>query len=181
MPELTNVNFLGDEISNLGSERAEQIAQRLRQYEPNAPPPEKAEEAIRAAATKANLTLFAWDAVQQFVGNGIEGGQARERLEKVSLAIELWLRNIRIAINLAEQWHKESLSPSPLDELRQLENKLQQAHSSAEQLRSFINEPPPALPQDALERVEAVGQADDKTEYLDAEAFLARTRARKGA
>jgi hypothetical protein len=180
MPELMNLNHPGSEISHLGSEKAEQIAQRLGQYEPNSTPAEEAREAIRAAGTMANLTLFAWDAVQQFVGNGVEGGQARERVEKAFRAIELWLRNIRMAIDIAEPWHDSVALPFSLDELRHLENQLQQVHSAAEQLRSFVNGPPPALPQGVLEKVEAIGQADDKIEYLDAEVFLARTRSHKG-
>lgn len=158
MPELMNFNQA--EINHLGSEKAEQIAQGLRQYEPNTTPAEEAREAIRAAGTMANLTLFAWDAVQQLMGNGVEGGQARERLEKAFRAIELWLKNIRIAIDITEQWHDSVALPFSLDELRHLENKLQQVHSSAEQLRSFVNGPPPILPQDVLERIEAIGQAE---------------------
>jgi len=172
MPEL---------MSELGSEKAEQVAERLRQYEPGAAPTEDVKEAIRAAWTMANLTLYAWDAVQQVVGKGVEGGRARELAGKAFPTVAMWLTNIRSAINIAEQWHESIALPLPLDELRHLENRLQQAHSSAEQLHSLANRPPPALPQDVLERIEAAGQADDKTEYLDAEVFRARTRARKGS
>jgi hypothetical protein len=154
------------------------MAERLRQWEPSANPTQEVLDAVRAAGTMASLTLYAWDAVQQFVGKGAEGGQARQFVEKALLGLAAWLVNIRIAIRIAEKWHETPLS---LDELRHLENRLQQAHSSAEQLLAFVNGPPPALGQDALERIEAAGQADDKTEYLNAETFLARTRARKGS
>jgi hypothetical protein len=172
MPEL---------MSHLGSERAEQIADRLRQCEPSAAPTEEVLDAIRAAGTMASLTLYAWDAVQQFVAKGAEGGRAREFVGKAFLALATWLMNIRIAIRIAEQWHERVASPLSLDELRHLENGLEQAHSSAEQLLAFVNGSPPALSQEVREKIEAAGQADDKTEYLDAETFLARTRAHKGS
>jgi hypothetical protein len=172
MPEL---------MSLLGSERAEQVAEKLRQCEPDASPTEELLDAIRAAGTMASLTLYAWDAVQQFVGKGAEGGRAREFVGKAFLALATWLMNIRVAIHIAERWHERVTSPLFLDELRHLENRLQQAHSSAEQLLTLVNGPPPALPQEVLERIEAAGQADDKTEYLDAETFLARARALKGS
>jgi hypothetical protein len=168
-------------MSVLGSERAEQVADRLRQYEPSAAPTEEVLDAIRAAATMASLTLYAWDAVQQFVGKGAESGRARQFVEKALLGLAMWLINIRIAIRIAEQWHERVASLLSLDELRHLENKLQQGPSSAEQLLAFVNGPPPALPQEVLERIEAAGQADDKTEYLNAETFLARAGAKATA
>lgn len=174
MPELMN-------FSLLGSERAEQVAEKLRQYEPSATPTEEVQEAIRAAGTMASLTLYAWDSVQHVVGAGVEGGQVRELVGKAFPAVEVCLTNIRIAIRIAKQWHAGVASPLSLDELRHLENRLQQACSSAEQLQALVNGPPPGIPQDAMERIEAVGQADDKTEYLNAEVFLARTRTRKGS
>ena len=172
MPEL---------MSLLGSERAEQVAEKLRQCEPSAPPTEEVLDAIRAAGTMASLTLYAWEAVQQSVGKGAEGGRAREFVGKTFLALATWLMNIGIAIRIEEQWHERVASPLSLDELRHLENRLQQAHSSAEQLLAFVNGPPPALPQGVLERIEAAGRADDKTEYLDAQTFLAHTRALRRA
>ena len=169
------------ELIELGSERAEQVAERLRQYEPSATPTEEVKEAIRAAWTMASLTLYAWDAVQQEVGKGVEGGRARELVGKFFSVVAMWLTNVRVAIRITERWHERVAFPLSLDELWHLENRLQQAHSWAEQLLALVNGPPPTLPQDVLERIEAAGQADDKTEYLDAEVFLARTRARKGS
>jgi hypothetical protein len=170
-----------ENMSLLGSERAAQVAERLRQSEPSASPTEEVQDAIRAAVTMASLTLYAWDAVQQIVGKGVEGGRGRAMVGIAFHAVTTWLMNIRAAIRIAEQWHERVVAPLSLDELRHLENRLQQAHSSAEQLLALVNEPPPVLPQDVLEKIEAAGQADDQTEYLNAEAFLARTRACKGS
>jgi hypothetical protein len=168
MPEL--IDFLG-----------EQIAARLREYQSNATPKAKEEvqDAIRAAGKIASLTLYAWDAVQQSIAQGAEGGRARELVEKAFPVLAMWLTNIRIAIRIAEQWPQKA--PFSMDELRTLETSLQQAHSSAEHLLAFVNVPPPALSKDTLAMIEAVGQGKDTTEYLEAEAFLARTRARMGS
>lgn len=168
-------------LSQLGSARAEQVAEGLRQYQPNTTPAADAQEAIRAVGTMANLALYTWEAVQQFVGKGVEGGLARELVSEAFREIEQRLSNVRAAIRIIEQGQEKIDSPIPLDELRHLEKMLQRERSSAEQLLAFISEPPPALPHDALERIESIGQADDKTKYLDAEAFLARMRSRKGA
>src|SRR5689334_18547068 len=139
-------------MSHLGSERAEQVAQRLRLYEASAPPTEEVQEAIRAVGTMASLTLYAWDAVQQVIGKGVEGGRGRELVGNTAPAVAMWLTNIRIAIYIAELWHGRVALPLSLDELRHLENRLQQAHSSVEQLLALVNESPPTLLHEVLER-----------------------------
>jgi hypothetical protein len=100
---------------------------------------------------------------------------------EASSMISVWLSNIGTAIHILESWHASAASPVPLDELRHLENRLQQANFLAQRLLPVVNAPPPVLPPEVLERIEAAVQADDKTEYLDAETFLTRMRARKGA
>src|SRR5207245_6416962 len=112
MPEL---------MSQIGSERAEQVAERLRHCEPSVAPTEEVLESIRAVRTMASLTLHAWDAVQQSVEKGVEGGRARELVGKASLGLAAWLTNIGVAIRIAEQWHERVALPLSLDELRYLE------------------------------------------------------------
>jgi hypothetical protein len=46
---------------------------------------------------------------------------------------------------------------------------------------ALLNAPPPPPAPEVLECIEAAGAADDKTEYLSADTFLARVRARDGS
>jgi hypothetical protein len=174
MPELMN-------DLDLGRERAEQFAERLEQYEPSTTPSEEVLIAVRAAGTLANLALFLWDGVQQRLKDGVEGGVARTLLGKASLTLAIWLKNIRIAIRPVEQWHEKVTFAFSLDELRYLEDNLLQARSSAERLLEFVSGAPPDISKELLDRIEAIGQDDDETLYLDSKTFQARARVPRGS
>jgi len=145
-------------VDEMALVRTAELAKTLAQCESNGAPTEEVKRAIRAAMTMGNLALFGWETTQQGVGEGLEGGRARELVTKALNAVKMWLPNIRIAIRIAEQWRAKGPSVPFLEKLQNLENGLQQASAQAEQLLSFISTPPPTLPQDVLERVERAGQ-----------------------
>jgi hypothetical protein len=178
MPTATGIP---EHMNELGIERAERLAEELRQYKVGTQPTENVWEAIRAVRTMANLTLFAWDALQEFVGRGVEGGRATEMVWKFSSVAAMWLANIGVAARIIRGWVHVVPIPFPGGELQNLEDRLQQAHSSAERLLALISGPPPALAEDQMRMVEAAGQADHERECLNAETFLARMRAHKGS
>jgi hypothetical protein len=169
---------------------AQQVAGRFRKYESAVTAPKEAQNAVFEEAQHAvsevlvnvALTLFAWDVVQRFVDQGAEGGQARNFVGKVCAAGRAWLENTRIAISWAARWHEHGGAPlSELDQLQHFERRLDAALAEAEQLLAFVNEPPPSLAPEVLERIEAAGGADDTSQYLSSQEFLARVRARLGA
>jgi hypothetical protein len=166
---------------DLGQKRAEELVEKLPQYEPGASPSLDVREAVRAAGTMANLALFSWNALQQLVANGVEGGRARELVENAALTLSTWRTNISIAIRPVEQWQEKVAFAFSLDELRNLENRLQEAYSMAERLLQFVSSHPPELPQEVLDKLEAIGRDDDPTSYLDSDTFLARMRAHAGS
>jgi hypothetical protein len=168
-------------MNTLGSERAAQLAERMARYDPSSPPSEEIEESIRAAVTMGYHTLFAWDAVRQFVENGAEGGRAREFVGKACTVIAMWLENVRIAVRIVDRWQKKVTPPHSLAELRQLEGRLQIAQSSGQKLLAFVNEPMPSLTPQDLERLEAAGSGHDESQYLSGQEFLSRVRSRRGA
>jgi hypothetical protein len=119
--------------------------------------------------------------LQQLIANGVEGGRARELAKKTLETLRVWHANISIAIRPVEQWHEKVHFAFSLDELRNLEKRLQEAVSRAERLLEFISREPPDLPHEALDRIEAMARDEDKTEYFDSETFLARMRAHAGS
>jgi len=166
----------------VSEDSAAQFSEGLRQYNPAVTPPEEAQDAIHTALKLADLALTAWDAVQRLVDKGSEGGRARALVGKVYATIGAWLVNVRAVIGWVPQWREQGGAPlSGLDQLRDIERRLEEAHSLAERLLAFVNEPPPSLAPEILERSEAAGAADDNTQYLSAQDFLARVRARRGA
>jgi hypothetical protein len=109
---------------DLGQKKAEELVGKMLQYEPSATLSLDVREAVRAAGTMANLALFSWDALQQLIAQGVEGGRTRELIEKAVLTLSTWRANINIAIRPVEQWHEKVAFAFSLDELRNLEMRL---------------------------------------------------------
>jgi hypothetical protein len=159
-----------------GQQRAEQLTEKLRQHEASATPSSDVLYGIQATGTMANLALLNWDAVQQVVFEGIEGGRARDLVGKTAVTLRVWEGNVSVAVRLVERWHAQVRFAFTLEQLRNLENRLLEARSQAGDLLKYVSSPPPDLPEGELKRIEAIGRAEDKTEYLDADTFLARMR-----
>jgi hypothetical protein len=161
---------------DLGQQKAEELVEKLPQYEPSLTPTPDIQEGVRAVGTMANLALFYWDALHQLSAKGIEGGRAKALLEKAMLTLSIWRTNIQIAIRPVEHWHEKVAFAFSLDELRNLDKRLGDAYGSAEQLLKLVSSQPPDLPQEIREKLKGVGREDDSTPYLDSETFLARMR-----
>src|SRR5262245_31557960 len=95
MAELTSLQASEELVTHM----APKMAERLRAFEPTVTPPEEVQDAVRTLLALANLTLSAWEAVQQLINKGIEGGQARLLVGKVRVVVEAWLANVRIAVH----------------------------------------------------------------------------------
>jgi hypothetical protein len=162
---------------DLGRKKAEELVEQLAHYEECAIPSLEIREAVRAAGTMANLALFSWEALQQLLAPGMEGGRARELVENATLTLSSWTTNIRIAIRPVECWQDKVTFPFSLAELRNLESRLDKACSSAKRFLGLISSQPPDLSQEVLDKLDTMGGADDPSEYLDSDTFLARLRA----
>jgi hypothetical protein len=165
----------------IGQKRAEQLAERMREYKPSAELPDEVRDGVRAAGTMAHFALIAWEALQQFLREGAEGGLARKITAKTVLTLTTWKKNVGMAIRPVEQWQEKVSFAFSLEQLRTLEHRLAEAQAQAEQLLQFISSPPPTLSSEILEKLESIGRNYDDNEYLDADTFLSQMREHAGS
>jgi hypothetical protein len=90
---------------------AAQVAERLRQYKPGITPLAVVQDALQTVLALGTLTLVAWDAVQQLIEKGAEGGRARAFVGKFSAAAQAWLVNVRTTISWVPQWQQQGGAP----------------------------------------------------------------------